>query len=188
MEDLKISIPRGRIVGVQFGVIGSEIMEKLPRVKVSQNQNEILDQLTDKHMGVVLKEEGECETCRGTADTCPGEKPCPGHLGAVKLEIPIIHPLLGNQLAHILSLFCPTCHKLKFRMLRDMENLDESEQDKILERMRINSPMYKFIDRLKNMTVNQSCTNDNEKSEFRFDEKKNQLTLESQKNKIKDAR
>lgn len=35
MEDLKISIPRGRIVGVQFGVIGSEIMEKLPRVKTS---------------------------------------------------------------------------------------------------------------------------------------------------------
>ena len=138
-------------------------------------------------MGVVLKEEGECETCRGTADTCPGEKPCPGHLGAVKLEIPIIHPLLGDQLAHILSLFCPTCHRLKFRMLNDMRNLDESEQDKLLERMRINTPMYKFIDRLKNMTVQQYCLNDDEKSEFRFEESTNQLRLISQKKKIKDG-
>lgn len=42
-----------------------------------------------------------------------------------------------------------------------------------MEQMRINAPMYKFIDRLKNMTVNQYCTHDDEKSEFRFKEDTN---------------
>lgn len=86
--------------------------------------------------------------------------PCPGHLGVIQLSESqqIFHPLLVDKLAHILTLFCPICHKMKWRTQVEKENLtDPALQNEKLRLMRAYSPMYKFIEHLTRQTEKVVC-------------------------------
>jgi DNA-directed RNA polymerase beta' subunit len=160
MQELKLTIPRGKIVGIQFSAMSQEHLEHLVNIQLKDSQLEQFAELEDKHLGVVFQEDGQCQTCAGTAAVRAGEMPCPGHMGSIRLgeRQQIFHPMLMDKLVFILNLFCPTCRRLKYRgYLEKQHVMDHEMQNSYVRRLRELSPMYKFIQRLQEQCKDVSC-------------------------------
>ncbi|CAL6014193.1 DNA-directed_RNA polymerase subunit [Hexamita inflata] len=160
MKEQKLSISRGKIVGIQFSAMPRDVIKKLPQVCPCESQHDQYKELEDKHLGVVFQEDGECQTCHGTAAVRVGEMPCPGHMGAIHLSDSqfIFHPMLIDKLVFIMNMFCPSCYRLKMRVLLDNQKMMKKEdQDAFISQLQKRIPMYKFLQQTSEKCKDMEC-------------------------------
>ncbi|KAH0573713.1 DNA-directed RNA polymerase subunit [Spironucleus salmonicida] len=156
IQDTQIDIPVGRITGVNFSIFSDKHMASFKLLNKEHNTN--IDPLESNHLGVVYPEDGQCQQCNGTCGDAVGQQPCPGHFGTISLDsVQIFHPLLIKQLAQIMSCFCPTCAKLKYRVILEQYETERDKQDERIQQFRSSQPKLNFITALYKLTRDEKC-------------------------------
>ncbi len=102
-----------KIIGVQFGIVGPEMIGKISAVKIVSSDLYDTDGypieggVMDPRLGVV--DPGlACRTCGGNLDDCNG------HFGFVELARPIVHVLYAKQIYALLKMTCKKCSRIMF--------------------------------------------------------------------------
>ena len=99
------------INNIEFGILSAEDILKMAVVEVTKNrlstnsEHSKISTLYDPRMGP-MDPNAECITCRKKT------KDCSGHVGYIKLNVPIIHPLYYRMVVNFLKCVCIQCSKL----------------------------------------------------------------------------
>ena len=99
---------------LSFGVYSAEEITKLSTVEITNPQSfnqlghPVPYGLYDLRMGP-FTDRGElmCSTCQLFCEHCPG------HLGHIKLPLPVCNPLFYNTILRLLKMSCITCHRFR---------------------------------------------------------------------------
>ena len=99
---------------ISFGVYSAEEITKLSTVEITNPQSfnqlghPVPYGLYDLRMGP-FTDRGElmCSTCQLFCEHCPG------HLGHIKLPLPVCNPLFYNTILRLLKMSCITCHRFR---------------------------------------------------------------------------
>ena len=99
---------------LSFGVYSPEEIIKLSTVEITNPQSfnqlghPVPGGLYDLRMGP-FTDRGElmCATCQLFCEHCPG------HLGHIKLPLPVCNPLFYNTILRLLKMSCVTCHRFR---------------------------------------------------------------------------
>lgn len=111
------------ITGVQFGVYTPEEVEVLSKcvvnnTTISRGGKVFSNGVNDSRLGTCVNKM-LCSTCGQDINTCPG------HIGHIKLTVPVLNAMFFKQIFKILSSVCFFCSRLlcKSRVLAEVEKL-----------------------------------------------------------------
>lgn len=93
------------ISGIKFGVLSNKEIEEQSVCEVHNNKLSGDNTVYDIRMGASAENQN-CGTCMQTIQMCPG------HIGHIKLNEPILHPLFYDSIVNFLRCFCIKCNKL----------------------------------------------------------------------------
>lgn len=102
-----------RVRGVHFAALGEEELRAAAAVRVvsplawDETGRAVPGGLYDPRMGPSERVDGRCKTCG------LGYAQCPGHLGYLKLMMPLFNPLLAGSALYLLRGVCQHCHRFK---------------------------------------------------------------------------
>lgn len=97
---------RGLINSIQFGLMSGAEIEQLSVLEITSHKLGVSGSPTDPRLGSATSSPREiCPTCKLTANKCPG------HVGHIKLNYPIFHPLFDKTIIKLLRLFCYSCFR-----------------------------------------------------------------------------
>jgi DNA-directed RNA polymerase beta' subunit len=135
------------ISGISFSaynLYNSEEIEKSIPIHISRvtgNPDDTYGTVYDPRLGVISANDA-CQTCNLVGNNCPG------HLGLIKLESPVIHPLYVKEVILILSSICQDCGEL---LLGDLIKKYKIEEMAPENRLAV----------LKDLSDGRTCTNKN---------------------------
>jgi len=95
-----------RVRGVHFAALGEEELQAAAAVRVlsplawDETGRAVPGGLYDPRMGPAERVDGLCKTCG------LGYAQCPGHLGYLKLMMPLFNPLLSDATLYLLRGVC----------------------------------------------------------------------------------
>ena len=95
-------LPVLEITDISYTMMSDEELQKSAVFEVDNKNDTGLGSINDPRGGVVDRNV-ECITCHRD------NLECPGHLGVIKLNQPIIHPMTIKELQYVLSLVCGSC-------------------------------------------------------------------------------
>lgn len=157
-KEFALRIPYGIPKRVRFTLFSENEKNSLISIAPRESSNDqmsMFSQLNDTHLGVIFQEENECPTCSGKAGDQDPSVLCPGHLGVVKLDYDIFHPMITDDLATLMSCFCPNCYRLKFFKL--FNDTDHELAIQALHRLKDTTPTLNFILKLSEISSTISC-------------------------------
>ncbi|MCD6558202.1 MAG: DNA-directed RNA polymerase subunit A' [Candidatus Aenigmarchaeota archaeon] len=108
---LNRGVMMSKVSSIDFGVLSPQMIKKMATVKI--DKAELYDPdgypinggLCDLRLGVV--DPGlRCRVCGATAGNCLG------HFGYLELTKPVIHPIFGKHIYHLLKITCRKCGRL----------------------------------------------------------------------------
>lgn len=103
---------------LNFSMFSTAEVEKLSVKEITSTEtfdslgHALPNGLYDPELGPVSLSEGQCPTCALSSAQCPG------HLGHIKLSLPVYNPALFSIMVRLLGLKCFTCHQ--FRLAASM--------------------------------------------------------------------
>lgn len=100
-------LPVFQVAGVEFSLMDPEELRRIAVVNVTEPDSEMhgigaLNTINDSRMGVVTDDQ-ICSTCH------KDEQECPGHLGIIRLNVPVLHPLMIRYIIAVLMSVCNSC-------------------------------------------------------------------------------
>ena len=96
------NLPSLIIENISYTVMSHEELQEMAVFKVRKTDEEGLHTVNDPRSGVVDNDK-VCRTCLADNLTCPG------HLGMIELNQPIIHPMFRREIIDILAAVCNSC-------------------------------------------------------------------------------
>lgn len=94
---------QSRLKGIRISIMSTADVLHRSVCHVSQPRMTGAQSLYDRHMGTV--DTSICLSCLKSMNDCPG------HMGHIVLEHPVIHPFYIKDVVDILRIFCHTCYR-----------------------------------------------------------------------------
>jgi DNA-directed RNA polymerase II subunit RPB1 len=95
-------LPEFEVLDISYSIISNEELEKIAVFEARNTEDSGLYSVNDPRNGTV-DSHVNCSTC--SLDNLE----CPGHLGIIKLNEPILHPMFRREVVDILSSICGSC-------------------------------------------------------------------------------
>ena len=107
-----------KIKSIDYSVMSKDFIEKQSVFEVLNiNKGQDLINTTDDPRSGTIENSKLCSTCEKTNEECPG------HIGIIKLPVPIIHPFFRISSMRVLQSVCNKCNKI----LMSEKIIEESE-------------------------------------------------------------
>jgi DNA-directed RNA polymerase II subunit RPB1 len=153
-------IKRCRVDSVQFGLLSSEEIEQLSAVEVSDviiNRSGIVHKngVNDSAMGTVIRQM-LCSTCGCEMQSCPG------HMGHIKLETPVLNIEFISHVLKILTCVCFHCSRLLF----PVDHPKYASTMKIDCKKKRQSEIYGFCQKIRKCTTHVDYKKRKDKTNF----------------------